>query len=225
MRVIVAALALAVALGFTTAAAAQVETMGMAEDAEVAPGSAPPDPELEAPMPTRAHFVLGAAAGATGLAMHADALFLGGGSFTFGADTRRASFEALVRYEQGQTEYGLTARSFDVAAQFSWVIDRIRLGIAVGPGYFGVDRITSSAAFDFFTIGVEGLIGADLVRTGGFSFGLALRPRLRGAMQFAILEPSDNTAIGGATLGLEVRVRTPRAPKKAATALREPAAE
>lgn len=181
--------------------------------------AAPEDPDLEAPYPKRGHFVFGGGAGASAMTLHADAIFMGGGFLSFGADTRVASFDGLVRYQQGQTEQGLTARSFNVAVQFSWVLDRLRLGLAVGPGYFGVERITSPDSFDYLTFGAEGLLGVDLVRTDGFSFGLALRPRIEGAAQFTILGDSDNTAIGGATLGLELRMRAPRAPKKAVTAL------
>lgn len=206
--------------GAVLATAVVTLALGLARRAaadEVEPTSEPPDAELEAPTPQRAHFVFGAGAGATALALHSDALVLGGGLLTFGADTKVASFDGLVRYEQGRTEYGLTARSFSVAAQFSWVVDRIRLGIALGPGFFGVDRITTSGSFGFLTIGAEGLLGVDLVRTGGFSLGLTLRPRLQGATQVTILGPSDDAVIGGATLGLEMRVRAPRRPKKSVT--------
>lgn len=180
-------------------------------------------PDLDTPVPVRTHFAFGAGAGATAVAMHSDALFLGGGFLSFGADTRVGMFDGILKYERGSTEHGLTAQTFTVGGGFSWALDRIHVGGGLHLGWFSVDRITTSAAFDYIVVGFDGLLSAEIVRADGFSFALAFRPRIEAATQFAILDDNDDTAIGGATLGLEFRLRAPRAPRAPTTAYGDPA--
>lgn len=181
----------------------------------VAPDQADPDEgDVESVVPKRTHFAFGAGAGATALDFHSDALFLGGAFLSFGADTRVGMFDGVLKYERGSTEHGLGAENFSVGGGFSWALDRLRLGVGLHSGFFSVDRITSDASFDYFTLGLDGLLGVELVRAGGFSLALALRPRVAAALQFTLLDESDDTATAGATLGLEIRVRAPRAPKR-----------
>lgn len=216
-RTLASALVLASVLAVVPARAEDAPTPA---DPSASAAQDPDEGDVESLVPKRTHFAFGAGAGATAIDFHSDAIFLGGAFLSFGADTRVGMFDGVVKYERGSTEHGLGAQSFAAGGGFSWALDRLRLGVGVHTGWFSVDRITSDSSFDFVTLGLDGLLGVELVRTGGFSLALALRPRVAAALQFAILEASDDTAIGGATLGLEIRVRAPRAAKRTATAAR-----
>jgi hypothetical protein len=182
---------------------------------------APLDPELDEAYPQRSHFAFRAQASGGVRALYDTVVGAAELEASFGADTKRGSFSGALRFLAGRTDGGLGVQQFTVGPSFAWNVGPVTIGPKVRIGYLWIDRVTSDDVMDAMSLGVAAAFGLELYKNEGVTVALTSELVADALLPFfEVFDEQPAAGLYGASLGLQFRLRAPKAPRASHAASR-----